>query len=87
MIDTAAWHRDLLELMSKSDHGQTTVISDETKESLIEYLGFRHVVRHTYSRHLDSDRIQGLAERLDLVWPKLHAEVLQFLERELPSGE
>ena len=57
----SAWHRSLLELISETDNARAPVIGAETRESLIEYLGFRHVVRHTYSRHLDTDRIKALA--------------------------
>lgn len=81
-----AWHRSLLELISKPGGERAAVISAATRESLIEYLGFRHVVRHTYSRHLDSDRIKALAENLEEVWPNLRAEVLRFLDSEMTSS-
>ena len=34
-------------LIPETDNARTPVIGAETRESLIEYLGFRHVVRHT----------------------------------------
>ena len=80
----ANWHRTLLEKVTESTDARAPVISKTTRDKLVEYLGFRHVVRHTYSRHLDSDRIKVLADKSGDVWTALREEVLLFLRSGTP---
>ena len=78
--DGSSWHRSLLESVSEGTQGGTPVISEATRESLVEYLGFRHVVRHTYTRHLDANRITALADKSGKVWSDLREEVQRFIQ-------
>ena len=58
-----AWHRRLLDSMSKPGRDRPPVISPELKASLEGYLQFRHVFRQAYS--------------FDLQWGKMAALVLE----------
>jgi len=75
------WHRELLDQISQKTATRPAVISSELKESLLEYLGFRHVVRHIYSTNLDAERMKNLVIHLDLVWQSFKQEIKQFLSQ------
>lgn len=48
----ANWHRTLLEKVTEGTDARAPVISKTTRDKLIEYLGFRHVVRRTHGATL-----------------------------------
>jgi len=79
------WHQKLLRQMAKErPQIRPAVISEETRESLDEYLRFRHVVRNIYAFEFDSERLGRLVQGLDFVLPRIHKELqafAQFLER------
>ena len=79
------WHQKLLRQMAKErPQIRPAVISEETRESLDEYLRFRHVVRNIYAFEFDAERLGRLVQGLDFVLPRIHKELqafAQFLER------
>ncbi|AZR74514.1 hypothetical protein BBF96_14640 [Anoxybacter fermentans] len=75
------WHRDLLLQMTKELEGRQRVISDELKLKLVEYLGFRHFYRHSYSFFLRWDELEKLVYPLTEVWIQLKSELNIFLDR------
>ena len=73
-IDTAvisglSWHQELIELMAHPTANRPLLFSEITINSLKIYLGFRHIVRHSYSNRLREDRVRelllGLPQTLD----------------------
>jgi hypothetical protein len=61
----AAWHRDLLEQMTLSIADvRPAVVQAETQAALLEYLEFRHVVRHMYTFDLRVERVMELGRGL-----------------------
>lgn len=63
--DGAEWHQDLLLQMSAEIPSiRPAVLSQETRQCLEEYRGFRHVVRNVYTFNLRPARLQELASRL-----------------------
>lgn len=58
------WHRDLLIQMSAEITGiRPPVISRETRLTLDEFRGFRHVVRNIYAFNLNADRVLELTRK------------------------
>ncbi|GEA14919.1 MAG: hypothetical protein PWR22_1449 [Moorella sp. (in: firmicutes)] len=55
------------------------VISRETRNSLDEYRGFRHVVRNIYTFRLSPARIKPLLDNLAEVWERTRRELERFL--------
>jgi len=51
-----AWHRQLLDGMAAANELRTAVISAALYDTLSEYLAFRHVVRQSYSFHLQWEK-------------------------------
>ena len=81
------YHKVLLRNMSSEIEGiRPPVISKATYEKLEEYLGFRHLFRHTYGYRLEEDRFIHLAEAVQEVFRGLKEEVVDFCQR-LEEGD
>jgi hypothetical protein len=75
------WHRELLRQMTVAlPQIRPEVLSTETARAIDEFLGFRHIVRHTYAFELDLERIEHLAGRLRPAFAQVRAELLAFAE-------
>jgi len=75
------WHRELLDQMSRErPQVRPAIISEETRESLDEYLRFRHVVRSIYAFEFDPDRLERLVEGLDSVFQRTRRELHAFAD-------
>lgn len=66
-----AWHRELLDQMTKSSNARAAVIDEHARGILLEYLSFRHFFRHSYSFHLDWTQMKSLVTNLDSNWEKI----------------
>ncbi|MFZ5953069.1 MAG: hypothetical protein ACOYXC_20370 [Candidatus Rifleibacteriota bacterium] len=71
------WHKDLLIQISNKTTSRNAVISDTTREKLVNFLGFRHFFRHSYSFFLDWNELKPLVGNLKSVWK----EVRESLEK------
>ena len=58
------WHSELLEYM----FSKTDILDQNLFPYLKDYLGFRHVFRHSYSFELDWERIKPLFLGLNNNW-------------------
>jgi len=74
------WHRDLLTRMTEDIDVKQSVISDDSKEKLADYLGFRHFFRHSYSFFLEWDELKKLVHPLRDVWTQVKTEIESFLD-------
>ena len=75
------WHRDLLEQMSLAIREvRPAVILPETRDALIEYLQFRHVVRNVYSFDLEAERLAELVQGLRSAFELSQHDLLVFTE-------
>ena len=75
--DGIRWHRQLLDQMNTATDRRARVIDQQAYDMLLEYLSFRHMVRHTYPGMLDWDRFRDIAR--DLL--SAHARVDQAVRR------
>ena len=74
------WHQALLRQMLNNNEKRKPVISDKLKDKLVDYLGFRHFYRHSYSFHLDWNEIGSLVISLEETWQCLKKEINSFME-------
>jgi sugar-specific transcriptional regulator TrmB len=72
------WHKSLLEQMAKENNHRKAVLTIDTKNELLKYLGFRHFFRHSYSFHLKWERMEELVKPIRRVWEKFKAEISAF---------
>lgn len=77
----AAWHRELLDSMSKPNDLPGIVISPELGRRLEEYLKFRHVFRQAYSFQLQWEKLSPLVFSCEDTLRSVGAEMCSFLER------
>lgn len=74
------WHRDLLDQIATATDSRGVLISEDTKETLREYLAFRHFFRQAYSYVLRWEEMRDLVERLVSTWKQARAEIEVFLD-------
>jgi len=73
------WHQHLLTQMAQEmPNVRPAVISADVAAGLDEYRRFRHLVRNLYATNLVPNKMQGLLERLPIVWNQLRAELMTF---------
>jgi len=73
------WHKTLLFQMAEMNELREPVISSYSADELLEYLGFRHFYRHSYSSHLKWSEMEHLVKRIQQTWEKVKAEVSIFI--------
>jgi len=75
-----AWHRQLLDAMSIPTRIRGAVISESLRDTLSEYLAFRHVFRQAYSFDLRWDKMSALVLNCEPTFRRLEAELEGFLK-------
>ena len=83
------WHQTLLAQMAAPyPDRRPQVISEATREGLVNYLGFGHRFRNIYGPDLDWSRMVGLLHTLDDMHGALSAELGAFCAylRRHPAG-
>lgn len=74
------WHQELLRQMATEiELVRPIVISRETRNSLDEYRGFRHVVRNVYSFNLSITKVEPLVRKLPNLFEEIESELEVFL--------
>lgn len=74
-----SWHRELLEAMTVSTGRRPAVISGGLRDSLSEYLQFRHFFRHAYTFELRWDKMRSLVLGCEATLVRLEDELDKFL--------
>ncbi len=76
-----AWHKQLLDQMTKEVPGvRPAIISEPTRAALDGYRTFRHIARNIYTFNLDVKKMAGLIEDLPDTIEKVCSDVLVFLD-------
>jgi hypothetical protein len=60
------WHRDLLYQMGKETPERKQVLTNKTIDQLVDYMGFRHFYRHSYSFSLEWDELEIFLNSLEM---------------------
>lgn len=77
----SGWHSDLLTQMSGEIEGvRPAVISQNTRNSLDEFRGIRHVVRNVYAFNLRTGRLNELIKDLPACAEAVRSDLLSFSE-------
>ena len=75
------WHTGLLRQMTvEMEDVRPAVIKAETRKSLDEYRGFRHVVRNVYAFNLRPARLDELVKDAPACLSDLTADLLAFAD-------
>jgi len=79
--DGSGWHQDLLlQMAAEISPIRPPVISEETRDCLDEYRGFRHVVRNVYTFNLQMSRLQELTKGLPRCYGAVTRDLDDFME-------
>ena len=74
------WHKELLGNMTLELEGiRPAVITEELRNELEEYLGFRHVFRNIYGFQLELERLKRLLQSFDEVFYKFKNSLAKFI--------
>jgi len=74
-----AWHKKLLYTMTlEIDQVRPAVISKKLYEDLLEFLGFRHVVRQAYGFQLDEKKLAELEKKFEKTWKMFARGIKRF---------
>lgn len=74
------WHRELFDSTFEKTENRTIVFSEEIKESLKDYLQFRHLARHSYGFQLKWEKMENLLFEMNVIWEKTKKEINLFIE-------
>lgn len=75
------WHADLLTQMATPiPNIRPAVISNESRQCLDEYRGFRHVVRNVYAFNLYPARLQTLTQGLEKCFQTVQNDLSRFID-------
>jgi len=79
--DGSGWHQDLLlQMAAEISPIRPPVISQETRDCLDEFRGFRHVVRNVYTFNLQMSRLQELTKGLPHCYGAVTRDLDDFME-------
>ena len=81
------WHRALLDQMLSATDDRPALIEQDDYDILVEYLSFRHLVRHSYPGSLSWYRFRDIARDLDKTHGRIENRVRTFVMNVLRKGE
>lgn len=70
-LSSTMWHSELFTYMFEKNENGDNVLTEDLKIPLKDYLGFRHVFRHSYGYELDWERLNPLFSGLEENWKKV----------------
>lgn len=73
IVKNEYWHKALLESSEKNQ-----IISSEFKNSLSDYLAFRHFFVHSYGFMLDESRLLSLANNANDIFSKFKESIKEY---------
>ena len=80
IIKSGRTHQELLNNVCIASDSRPAVINNDTYLILIDYLKFRHFFRHSYSFHLQWDKMDSLAINLFDTWKSVKEQLLEFIK-------
>jgi hypothetical protein len=73
------WHKTLFEMAFGNNSKNVKIFDDDKKEKLVEYLSYRHFIRHSYSSELKWNEMAPLVNELDEIWKKVKIDFSNFI--------
>ena len=79
-LTSTMWHSELFLSMFKETEKREAVLAQNLEAPLKEYLGFRHVFRHSYGYELDWERLNPLFSGMPEIWQKIKSSFTEFIK-------
>lgn len=80
------WHAQLLAQAATASDLRPAIMTEDTYRLLNELRAFRHIERNVYRNALRPVDVSRNMERLRTVFPRLEAEIRQFMATQNPPG-
>jgi hypothetical protein len=74
------WHKELFEKTFEATDKRTIIFRKEYKEQFVEYLTFRHFIRHAYGPDIDWKRLKPLINGAGEMWKIIEKDIKLFIE-------
>jgi hypothetical protein len=74
------WHKELLNMAFTKTENRSEIFNEDYKESLSNYLKFRHFVRHSYSFQLEWEEIKPLLFNMNIMWNNIKENIKNFMK-------
>ncbi|MBQ2206625.1 MAG: hypothetical protein II413_05405 [Treponema sp.] len=78
-LTNTMWLSELFHSMFEKTTNRNPVLPKELSNSLKEYLGFRHVFRHSYGYELDWERLNPLFSGMSESWKAIRTYIIKFI--------
>jgi hypothetical protein len=74
------WHKELFEKTFETTDKRTIIFRKEYKKQFVEYLTFRHFIRHAYGPDIDWKRLKPLINNAEEMWKIIEKDIQQFIK-------
>ena len=74
------WHKTLFEMAFGNNLRNITIIRNDIKKKVEEYLLFRHFIRHSYSSELKWSQMKPLINELNEIWKLIKTDFEIFIK-------
>jgi len=74
------WHKELLDNAFENTENRTLIFKAELRDSLMDYLKFRHFIRHSYGFQLKWEDMQDKLFDVNTVWQKIKEDINTFIK-------
>jgi len=71
---------ELLDKAFLSEENRKQIFTNEIKETMEEYMKFRHFIRHAYGFQLEWERMEELILGLNDFWEIIKGSIYNFIE-------
>ena len=79
-LSSQRWHKEILDSMFIQTSARNAVLNESLHESLLDYLSFRHVFRHSYGYALDWERLSPLFFSVFENWKSVKTNLQEFIQ-------
>ncbi len=80
VFSSGMWHSELFHSMFEQTDARPPVLDQSLLPTLKDYLGFRHVFRHSYGYELDWERLEPLFTEMSHIWNEIKICIKNFTE-------
>jgi hypothetical protein len=74
------WHKTLFDIGFGQNARNFKIFRDDIKDSLEDYLSFRHFIRHSYSSELEWSEMEALAKNVEEIWKTIKIDFESFIK-------
>jgi hypothetical protein len=74
------WHKELFAKAFEATENRSEIFREDLKESLNDYLQFRHFVRHSYGFQLKWEKMKNMLFGMDIMWKNIKDDINMFIK-------